>query len=1261
MQIIKPLRLGIMANAIPDRPRSRLAITGLVCFDLLNPDSILTEQAMWNAITPLLGEQGVLDAWTPKQHGEVLLWGDAVAPEGIAVQKMKVSIAVGDQIRKTLLVNGDRHWLPTLTSGRSSEAAPFTSMPLTYERAFGGQDFVSNPVGAGHDAMRRLETEEAVALPNVEYPENPLLHPEQEPLPAGLMPVNLSWPSHGPGGTYDDVWRKYRFPAKPNDFNWKAYNVAPLDQRIPGYFQGAETIELTGLHPEHPQIKSHVPALTLRFFTRRKDSDALEESPAVLDTLCLFPSALCGVLIYRSEIELHHGDDLQHIASVMLACEHAGMPKSRAHYEEVFALRTGKDRGLYALSDYQLMPPFSEATKRRLDARREEVRLEQDGARLKKDAWFAAYAAASVDFTLPDGFFKHAEDTDSVDIPIITDLDQELGNVDMAGLKAAVDKLRDNLLAKADVLQKDADIQIAKLQHQAEVIREYARTDDIAPLLAMIEAEGPREKDEDTDATVSLMRDVADRVESDPAWSLAQATKALGKPYQEKAIAQALKFDTGMSASDKAELIKARDALEEDTDTSWATDSPEARVQFVDNLREIATGLAGDAPHPPSPFSPVKPATMADSTGDFLSAMGIGAAPKGAVPDAGVVLQSMGDIFRNAPPDQVGDAAIAALSVLPGTAGVNFESLKTALDLAAKEQPALLQQIGEGFSNPPDPKILRQQMAASLNALPPEANAAQRLSGMAPQFVKDGQVDWEDFLTQMGVGDEPPPLPASFTVTTPEETPEAQALRRANALALGQPGVYRLGPDLPPETPEEIQGKQLREDLWKEETPEEKASSNAFISVFLQASQDAKEQEGGLTAKARNSVVDRMIEHAYAQPAADFDIVKSKLQMDKMMAVAYTANTLGSSILREVLPDSEKMFRNARQSSPAPLIQRTDITPDIELAVGAVVRQEAVRRISLAGRDLAGADLRGAQLAGIDLTGAFLEHANLAGADLTGALCEGAVFAGACLDGAKFHGALLKKANFGEAQAIGTDFSDARLDDANFYKADFSNADFSRASLGACQALHARFTDAKLDGSDCQQGLFIEADLSGTSLQGATWYKAQFIKAKLNGSQARHANLKECLFADAEANGCDFSEADLRGVIAVQSRFKGLLAVGVQATGSGWAQSELGGADFSQAQLAQAGFTDAKLDGVDFSQANLRRSMLLNASLRGSCLDGAQLYEASLRGADLTNASLRYANLHGVDLGNTTLERSDMTGARLLQTHLDMPSANPPS
>lgn len=51
--------------------------------------------------------------------------------------QMLVDMAVGD-IRRGLLVSGDRWWLSAGSNARHSEPRPFETLPLTWERAFGG-------------------------------------------------------------------------------------------------------------------------------------------------------------------------------------------------------------------------------------------------------------------------------------------------------------------------------------------------------------------------------------------------------------------------------------------------------------------------------------------------------------------------------------------------------------------------------------------------------------------------------------------------------------------------------------------------------------------------------------------------------------------------------------------------------------------------------------------------------------------------------------------------------------------------------------------------------------------------------------------------------------------------------------------------------------------------------------------------------------------------------------------------------------------
>lgn len=71
---------------------------------------------------------------------EVILLGSAFAPRGKSTESMTVSLTVGKHKRK-IVVFGDRQWIrDSISKDKAVISKPklFTSMPLTYERAFGG-------------------------------------------------------------------------------------------------------------------------------------------------------------------------------------------------------------------------------------------------------------------------------------------------------------------------------------------------------------------------------------------------------------------------------------------------------------------------------------------------------------------------------------------------------------------------------------------------------------------------------------------------------------------------------------------------------------------------------------------------------------------------------------------------------------------------------------------------------------------------------------------------------------------------------------------------------------------------------------------------------------------------------------------------------------------------------------------------------------------------------------------------------------------
>lgn len=69
---------------------------------------------------------------------EVLLLGRAHAPGGKPVSEMKVALTLG-VVRREIVVIGDRVWEGEGKKARPSRPAPFQSMPLVFERAFGGR------------------------------------------------------------------------------------------------------------------------------------------------------------------------------------------------------------------------------------------------------------------------------------------------------------------------------------------------------------------------------------------------------------------------------------------------------------------------------------------------------------------------------------------------------------------------------------------------------------------------------------------------------------------------------------------------------------------------------------------------------------------------------------------------------------------------------------------------------------------------------------------------------------------------------------------------------------------------------------------------------------------------------------------------------------------------------------------------------------------------------------------------------------------
>ena len=225
-----------------------------------------------------------------KAGTDILLIGRAWAPGKRPVQRMQVTMAAAGR-QQAILVTGDRVW----RDGRPSDPKPFESMPLVWERAFGGvhrngdrvQAEDRNPVGCGLAGGRSAQDMEGLRVPNLEDPSAPLQQVGQTPTPACFAPIAPSWlPRRAFAGTYDERWQRSRAPYLPDDFDPRFFQSAAPAFAFDRYLQPGESVQVGGVMPDGP-VSFTVPESYLRVAVTV--AGARQEPPAHLETLSIQP------------------------------------------------------------------------------------------------------------------------------------------------------------------------------------------------------------------------------------------------------------------------------------------------------------------------------------------------------------------------------------------------------------------------------------------------------------------------------------------------------------------------------------------------------------------------------------------------------------------------------------------------------------------------------------------------------------------------------------------------------------------------------------------------------------------------------------------------------------------------------------------------------------------------------------------------------------------------------------------------------------
>ncbi len=246
---------------------------------------------------------------SPAKPGtDIALYGSAYTPDGKEAESVDAGLRVGP-VQKAVRVFGDRVWQSGFGSWRASKPRPFTRMPLSYERAYGGKDQLGdkpetadweprNPIGAGFAISGRKDRLEGRPLPNLEDPNQPIRHWRDRPPPAGFGLIPGDWaPRRDYAGSYDQAWRDERAPLLPKDFQPRFHHAAHPDLQTAQPLEGGETIEALNLSADGP-LRLEVPRrqFELTFWIRQERKKAQPR----LDTVIIEPDQRRLIALWRA-------------------------------------------------------------------------------------------------------------------------------------------------------------------------------------------------------------------------------------------------------------------------------------------------------------------------------------------------------------------------------------------------------------------------------------------------------------------------------------------------------------------------------------------------------------------------------------------------------------------------------------------------------------------------------------------------------------------------------------------------------------------------------------------------------------------------------------------------------------------------------------------------------------------------------------------------------------------------------------------------
>jgi uncharacterized protein YjbI with pentapeptide repeats len=347
MIVFKPSQCALITRPIEFKKRFGLCITNhlFISFSGSADVSLMSEQSLWKFVSGKLNP-AMLDEGVTKSTAEFHVCGSAYpTPDSPSACAVKVNLG---EVKKTLLVFGERYW----SNGVASQPEPFSNMPIDWQHAYGGSDYPLNPLGKGRSKTAGLQW-----LPNIEYPHERILRPDQQITPAAFGLRDVTHPERvALQGTYDGSYLKEHSPGFVPDMNWNYFNLAPQDQWLPKGLVGDEGFRIENMHPTKPVLVGALPKLRTRTLVSYIGESELREVPMRLTTVWFFPDSEQLVLSFQglAECELDDGSD---IAELLLGVERFDDRKPSTYYEAIIEKRKDKDLGsIHSLNDDDLLP-----------------------------------------------------------------------------------------------------------------------------------------------------------------------------------------------------------------------------------------------------------------------------------------------------------------------------------------------------------------------------------------------------------------------------------------------------------------------------------------------------------------------------------------------------------------------------------------------------------------------------------------------------------------------------------------------------------------------------------------------------------------------------------------------------------------------------------------------------------------------------------------------------------------------------------------